>query len=116
MNKLNVIKVDVNSEYRNEKDKDKLLDNLTECVLKEMKDAFPDVDLTGDISLGQAILKVYAAKGERFVIILDEYDVLVRENVSQKIFTQYLDLLNGLFKSDTVYYKSMASTRTTAII
>lgn len=33
---------------------------------------------------------------------MDEYDVLVRENVDKKLFNQYLDLLNGLFKSDTV--------------
>ena len=33
---------------------------------------------------------------------MDEYDVLVRENVSEGLFSQYLDLLNGLFKSDTV--------------
>ena len=33
---------------------------------------------------------------------MDEYDVLVRENVEQDLFNQYLDFLNGLFKSDTL--------------
>ena len=33
---------------------------------------------------------------------MDEYDVLVRENVPKELFTQYLDFLNGLFKSDTL--------------
>ena len=47
-------------------------------------------------------IRVFEATGEKFVIIMDEYDVLVRENVDKKLFNQYLDLLNGLFKSDTV--------------
>ena len=102
LNKLNVIKVDVNSEYRNELEKEKLLDHLTDKVLSEMKAEFPSVTFTGNISIAQAILNVYAALGERFIIILDEYDVLVRENVPQKLFTQYLDFLNGLFKSNTL--------------
>ena len=102
LNKLNVITIDVNSEYRNIKDKDSLLDNLTEHVLEEMRVTFPDVKFKHDLSIAQAILEVYAAKKERFVIIMDEYDVLVRENVSQKLFAQYLDFLNGLFKSDTL--------------
>jgi hypothetical protein len=33
---------------------------------------------------------------------MDEYDVLVRESVSSKLFQQYLDFLNGLFKSNTL--------------
>ncbi|MBO4320238.1 MAG: AAA family ATPase [Treponema sp.] len=102
LNKLNVIKIDVNSEYRNIMDKDQLLKNLTRFVLSEMRSQFPDVKLADDMTIAQAILEVYAAKKERFVIILDEYDVLVRENVSQMLFTQYLDFLNGLFKSDTL--------------
>ncbi|MBQ9206342.1 MAG: AAA family ATPase [Treponema sp.] len=102
LNKLNVIQIDMNSEYRNEKNTDELLNHLTDFVLKEMREAFPDVEITDSMSIAQAILQVYANKGERFVIILDEYDVLVRENVSQKLFTQYLDFLNGLFKSNTL--------------
>ena len=102
LNKLNVIQIDMNSEYRNEKNTDELLNHLAEFVLKEMRETFPDVEITDSMTIAQAILQVYAKKGERFVIILDEYDVLVRENVSQKLFAQYLDFLNGLFKSNTL--------------
>ena len=102
LNKLNVIKIDVNSEYRNENDKDELLNNLTVRIISELKKQFPSVAINDKGSMAQAILEVYAALGERFVLIFDEYDVLVRENVSQKLFTQYLDFLNGLFKSDTL--------------
>ena len=33
---------------------------------------------------------------------MDEYDVLVREQVPQALFDEYLSFLNGLFKSDTL--------------
>lgn len=102
LNKLNVIQIDLNSEYRNESNKERLLDNLTEKVLLEMKEAFPQVNISENGSIAEAIINTYAALNEHFVIILDEYDVLVREKVSEKLFTQYLDFLNGLFKSNTL--------------
>ncbi len=102
LNKLNVIKIDVNSEYKNERAPDNLLNNLQDKIVDEFRIQFPDVILPEKESLGNCILKVYAQKKEHFVIIMDEYDILVRENVNQKLFQQYLDFLNGLFKSDTL--------------
>jgi len=47
-------------------------------------------------------MEVYAKVGEQFVIIIDEYDVLVREQAPQQLFSDYLDFLNALFKNGTV--------------
>lgn len=102
LNKLNVIQIDVNSEYRNERDRENFLNNLQDKIVAEFAKQFPDISFGEKESVGNCILKAYAEKGEHFVIIMDEYDVLVRENVSQNLFTQYLDFLNGLFKSDTL--------------
>ena len=102
LNKFNVIKIDVNSEYRNARKKDLLIDDLTDAILGEFKEQFPKIKFRDSWSIVQAILAVFDSTGEQFVIIMDEYDVLVRENVTAELFTQYLDLLNGLFKSDTV--------------
>ncbi len=102
LNKFNVIKIDVNSEYRNATDKEKLILKITRNVRDEMQQQFPSLSFYEDDSIADCILKVYSATSEKFMILLDEYDVLIRENVSESLFTQYLDLLNGLFKSDTV--------------
>lgn len=102
LNKFNVIKLDVNSEYRNALDKNNLIIKITRNIQEEMRKQFESITFYDDDSIADCILKVYQETGEQFVIIMDEYDVLVRENVSQALFTQYLDLLNGLFKSDTV--------------
>ena len=55
-----------------------------------------------DDSLAQSILRVYSATGETFIILIDEYDVLVREQAQQALFDEFLSFLNGLFKSATV--------------
>ena len=102
LNKLNVIQIDMNSEFRNELEKDSLIDKLQDRIVGEFAKQFPDIDFGKKESVGNCILKAYAEKGEKFVIIIDEYDVLVREEVSKELFTQYLDFLNGLFKSNTL--------------
>ncbi|MBQ9062423.1 MAG: AAA family ATPase, partial [Eubacterium sp.] len=102
LNRYNVIKIDMNSEYQNTKDKEKLIDRLTGKIKRELERTFPDIAFEEDNTLAECILQVYAEKEQLFVIILDEYDVLVREKVSGELFQEYLSFLNGLFKSDTV--------------
>ncbi len=101
-NAFNVIKLDMNSEYQNVTDKSRMLMVLTSDIRKEMREEFPGIVFENDDTVARCIQKVYAATGETFVIIMDEYDVLVREQVDQKLFDEYLGFLNGLFKSDTL--------------
>lgn len=102
MNKYNVIKLDLNSEYQNTKNKLDLIDNITEEVKSEMRQAFPKIVFSEEDTLAKCMLKVYSATGETFVILIDEYDILVREKVDQVLFDSYMSFLNGLFKSDTL--------------
>ena len=97
-----VIKIDMNSEYQNTFAKNKMIRNLTKDVIEEMKRVFPDVKFGEDDTIAKGILRAYAATGETFVFIIDEYDVLVREQVGEELFQEYLSFLNGLFKSDTL--------------
>ncbi len=102
LNQYNVIKIDLNSEYQNTEDKDNLIKILSEEIKAEMRESFPDIAFAEEDTLGRCILKVYKAIGETFIIIIDEYDVLVREKVGGELFSRYLSFLNGLFKSDTL--------------
>ena len=102
LNKHNVIKMDMNSEYQNASDKRNVLNRLTSEVRKEMQTEFPDAGIGDDDSIGQGMLRIYAATKQTFIIIIDEYDVFVREQVGQELFDEFLGLLNGLFKSDTL--------------
>lgn len=102
LNKLNFIAIDVASEYQNAVDKDKMLDKLTAFVKSEFVKQFPTVDFSATESIADCILRVYAETEERFVIILDEYDCLVRDHFGTHLFAGYLEFLNGLFKSNTL--------------
>ena len=102
LNKLNFIKIDVASEYQNAIDNTMMIEKLTNFVKSEFVQQFPNVDFSASESIADCILRVYAATGERFVIILDEYDCLVRDQFGTDLFGDYLKFLNGLFKSDTL--------------
>ena len=102
LNKFNVIKIDMNSEYQNADDKETMLQDLKEEIREEFVEAFPDVSFRERDNLAKCILRVYAEKKETFIFLLDEYDILVREQVSDRLLKEYLAFLNGLFKSDTL--------------
>ena len=101
LNKLNVIKLDLNAEYMMVKDKNRMIEVMSESVKAELSEQFGLV-FSPDDSLAGSLLKVYAKTAETFVIIIDEYDVLVREKVSQNLFDEYLGFLNSLFKNSTL--------------
>ena len=102
LNKYHVIKIDINSEYQNTQNKASLLKRLTSKIKREMAVEFPLVSFYEEDTLAECILNVYSATGETFIILLDEYDALVREQASEDLFQEYLSFLNGLFKSDTL--------------
>lgn len=102
LNKYNVIKIDLNSEYQNTINKAQLVRRLTDKIRSEMTAAYPGIVFTEEDSLADCILNVYSSTGETFIILIDEYDVLVREQVSQQLYDEFLGFLNGLFKSATL--------------
>lgn len=103
LNSENVIMIDVNYEYNDIEDKSDFVAALQQNVVDELKILFPDVDLSQKKSIASAIVEIYNRKGETFVIIMDEYDVLFRDSsVDDGVRKRYLELINALFKSNTV--------------
>jgi len=102
LNQYNVIQIDMNSEYQNTEDTENLIGRLRKKIKREMVREFPDVEFDEEDSLADYMLNIYYETKQTFVILLDEYDVLVREQVSENLFQEYLSFLNGLFKSNTL--------------
>ena len=106
LNKFNVIKIDLNAEYETCRKKECVLENLQDKVITEFQEQFPNIKIKDYMSIAEAMQTVYEETGEQFVILIDEYDVFVREQVKGKIsdnlFDEYLGFLNGLFKNDTL--------------
>ena len=99
LNAFHVIKFDVNAFYSNSNHNEDIVPLFTAKVRRELQREFPDCGLEDSDLLPDCIEKVYAESGEQFVVILDEYDVLVREKVKSSIFDPYLSFLNGMFKN-----------------
>ena len=115
LNKFNVIKLDLNGFFQRTTPRELLIDEINETVRKEFKNQFPDLKFNDTDDIGKCMLQVYDTTGEKFVIIIDEYDVLVREKVSSKLFDSYLSFLNGLFK-DTILRPAIALAYITGIL
>lgn len=97
--KYNVIKLDINGIFRMVDKKINLVKRINSDVVEEIREQFPDVNIPKKANLAEAMMKVFDKTGEQFVIIMDEYDVLIREEVDDKIFAPYLEFLNALFKN-----------------
>lgn len=72
---------------------------MQDSIIEELKSAFPDIIGPSVHSLPVALLKVSAATGRKFFIIIDEWDALFREAANdEKIQKSYIQLLRALFK------------------
>ena len=83
LNKHNVIKIDLNNEFQNIKDKVALISSIQEKIKRELVKEYADISFEEKDSLGEALLKVYEKTGDTFIILIDEYDVLVRERIER---------------------------------
>ncbi|MBQ3922015.1 MAG: AAA family ATPase [Spirochaetales bacterium] len=103
MNRFNVIKIDLNGEYAACMHPENFFDILNKDIVKEMQVQFPNVGIADEDSIAKAIQKVYETAGEQFIILIDEYDVFVRDDsIPQSMFGEYLKFLISLFKNDAL--------------
>lgn len=99
LNGSNVIHLDLNAFYNRYIGDGGVIAKMTRLVASEMATEFPDVDLSADLPLSEAVIRVHRKTGVKFIFIIDEYDVFVRQNAPEGEFAPYLRLLNDLFKS-----------------
>ena len=102
LNKFNVLSLDMGFFYNNSEDKNDVLENLRKELLEDFRKEFQAIEFKEDDSLAKMILRVYDETNTRFVIIIDEYDTLIREKVTDDIVGKYRSLLNALFKSENL--------------
>ena len=100
LNKFNVLSIDLGAMFSSSQDKKDILTNLKNWLLKDFRKEFPDIEFSESDPVSKMILDVYDKTKIQFIIIIDEYDVLVRERIPEDIFKSYLELLNSLFKNN----------------
>jgi hypothetical protein len=73
---------------------------MQQRVIEELCDLYPDVVKNEEDVLADVLAKVNRATGEKFIVIIDEWDAIFREEKSDgKLQDQYVDFLRGMFKS-----------------
>ena len=80
-----------------------LITRIKKMILRELLDAYPNVDYFDRSDLVESMKDIYAAYRQPFVFIIDEWDCIFREYKQDKTAQeQYLDFLRDLLK-DKVY-------------
>ena len=99
LNKYDVIHIDVQWFLANCEDKNKVVQFITKSVLDELREIYPECLVLQDGSLSDALSRVKNQTGQKFVIIIDECDVLIRDEAqNQAVQENYINFLRGLFK------------------
>ena len=99
LNKFDVIHLDIQWCCNEAGSADKTVSFIKKTVLFDLRNIYGDLIPENITEIAEALSYISDATGNRFVIIIDEWDVLIRDeaenNVVQK---EYFDFLCGLFK------------------
>ena len=97
MNQYHVIHLDVASFW--DSYKDNIVEKIREYILDELKDEYGEkIDCTKMLSA--VLMSVYKLTNIPFVIIIDEWDCIIRNSGDEALVHKYLQFLHSLFKSE----------------
>ena len=101
LNKLNVIKLDIAGIRTRMETPEEALDQISSTLFTELKEAFPDIAIEEKQGAAGWLARINDKTGEQFVIIIDEWDCLFREDSGNEgVQKSFVNLLRSLFKSD----------------
>ena len=83
---------------------------VTKKTIEELKEYYPNKLPDGISSLPEALSHINAMTGKKFIVIIDEWDVLIRdEAMNQTVQDAYINFLRGMFKgSEPTKYIQLA--------
>ncbi|MDD6069537.1 MAG: AAA family ATPase [Clostridiales bacterium] len=97
MNKYNVIHIDVASFW--DFYKDNIVEKIVEYIYKDLKKSFGD-ELDYQDNISYVLMEIYQKTNNPFVIIIDEWDCVIRNSEDKELVHRYLQFLHSLFKSE----------------
>lgn len=97
LNQYNVIHIDVSSFW--DFYKENIVEKIIEYICDEIREVYQDkIDYTKMIN--SVLGSVYKISGIPFVIIIDEWDCVIRNSEDKELVHAYLQFLHSLFKSE----------------
>lgn len=100
LNQYDVLYLDITWFVSNSKDIEDTVKNLQSAVIKEIKTVYSAFDIAEEEPLPVVLASISEKTGEKFIVIIDEWDALfreARENVGLQ--EEYVQLLRGFFRS-----------------
>lgn len=99
LNKYDVIHLDIQWCMEPAGGPEHVVSYISEKTISELKEYYSDVLINQTRSLPEALSQINAATGKKFVVIIDEWDVLIRDAATnQPVQNDYINFLRGLFK------------------
>ena len=97
MNKYNVIHIDVSSFW--DFYKDNIVEKIIEYICDDIKEVYGD-QIDYEKMINSVFMSVYKKTNIPFVIIIDEWDCVIRNSEDKELVHKYLQFLHSLFKSE----------------
>ena len=99
LNKYDVIHLDIQWCMEPAGGPEHIVSYISEKTIAELKEYYPNVLSEQTKSLPESLSQINATIGKKFVIIIDEWDVLIRDESSNtKAQEDYINFLRGMFK------------------
>ncbi len=99
LNAFDVIKIDLGEFYSGfVSERDNLMEVIAREIAAELREEYPDIAIDEKYGLANMLKAVYKHTKRKFIVFIDEYDVLIREKAPQNQFDSYLNFLNSMFK------------------
>lgn len=99
LNKYDVIHFDVQWFFAQVKSAGEVVSYIEKSIIDELNDEYPGILPDSTEVLSGALSLINNTTGKRFVVIIDEWDVLIRdEAANQSVQNEYINFLRGMFK------------------
>ena len=99
LNQYDVIHLDIQWCMEPAGGSEQVVPYISERTIAELKEYYPDDLPVETKSLPEALSQINALTGKKFIIIIDEWDVLIRDEASNaKAQEDYINFLRGMFK------------------
>ena len=101
LNQYDVIHLDIQWCMEPAGGAENVISYITENTISELQEQYPNILPEQINSLPESLSRIHEAIGNKFIIIIDEWDVLIRdEALNQTIQDEYISFLRGLFKGN----------------
>ncbi len=103
LNQYNVIFFNIDREFCNDShDVEKMIKTITSSIKVELKEAYPESSFDDGSYLSHCLEDVYQKTGIPFIIVIDDYDYMIRKNeISAVNASLYLNWLTSLLKDQS---------------